>query len=127
MRHPRTRFPSLVTLVVALVCCGSGFREDEVRCEDALAHLLECCPNFDRAPITCAYHYTGGCGSSTTTYPALSIRQSQCVESSSCTALRDDHVCEAAQQARSYSVYWVDADGTTYAGSPARSLHGACP
>jgi len=84
-----------VLLGAAIVCCA-GMREDEVLCEEAAAHLVHCCPGFDLSSLRCSY--TSGCGS--TTYPALSVPASQCINGESCDELVATGVCPRAQQAQ---------------------------
>jgi hypothetical protein len=82
------------------------FRGDVLGCEEALAHLEECCPRFDAAPVLCDYEhsYRTGCGSPTTTdiRPALSRPESTCVREMSCEDLVAKQVCNRAQAARPY-------------------------
>jgi hypothetical protein len=81
-------------LVGAGICCA-GIREDELLCEEAAAHLNDCCPGFDVSSLSCSYN--SGCGS--TTFPALSIRASQCINGESCATLVSSDVCQRAQKA----------------------------
>jgi hypothetical protein len=97
-----------ILLVGAIVCC-EGLREDELLCEEAAAHLQSCCPGFDVTSLSCSY--TSGCGS--TTYPALSIAASQCINGESCAALVSGNVCQRAQQAKSV----VETEASTGTGS----------
>lgn len=78
------------------------FREDVLRCEDALARLQSCCPGFDPIPVDCNfYHSSGGCGGGTTDVrPAFSVDESKCIAVTSCEALVANGVCERAQAAR---------------------------
>jgi hypothetical protein len=104
----RTRRLVLLTvlLVGAFVCCV-GLREDELLCEEAAAHLNHCCPGFDVSSLSCSYN--SGCGS--TTFPALSVSASQCINGESCEALVASDVCPRAQQARAVVEY--EASTTT--------------
>ena len=67
-------------------------REDELECEQAAAVLDECCPNFSPQGLNCSY--STGCGS--TTYPTLSIGESQCIQEMSCETLVAKGVCDRA-------------------------------
>jgi hypothetical protein len=89
----------LVLALGALVCCV-GIREDELLCEEAAAHLASCCPGFDAGALGCTY--STGCG--TTTYPALGIDQSKCINRENCGQLVSTSVCERAQTANPVSV-----------------------
>jgi hypothetical protein len=97
----------VATLLVGAVVCCVGVREDELLCEEAAAHLAHCCPGFVATSLSCSY--TSGCGS--TTYPALSVAASQCINGESCSALVAGNVCERAQQA--HSVVEYEASTTT--------------
>ncbi|MCC6553134.1 MAG: hypothetical protein IT372_08960 [Polyangiaceae bacterium] len=81
-----------VLLGVSAVCC---MREDEVRCEEAVARLEECCPGTDLSQISCTY-VAGACS---TNYPDLSIDESQCISDMDCGELRSAGVCARAEHA----------------------------
>jgi hypothetical protein len=68
---------------------SGGLREDEVDCEQAVAHLDECCPGFSWGS-TLRCEYVGGCGS---TVPGLTVEESQCVLAMSCQELTDRDLC----------------------------------
>jgi hypothetical protein len=68
---------------------ASGFREDEVHCEEAKAHLLDCCDPFT-GQLACEYD-NRGCG---TTYPDLSVSESEEIQAASCDELRSSGLCE---------------------------------
>jgi hypothetical protein len=71
---------------------ASGLREDEFHCELAVAHLEECCPDFDPGQISC--NYASGCDS--TTHTALDLGESQCIEDRDCGTIIDRRICERA-------------------------------
>jgi hypothetical protein len=75
--------------VGVLLACG--IRQDEFDCENAVAHLQQCCPGFDASAIDCTY--SNYCGP---VYPALSISQSDCIRGKSCETIRAAGVCERA-------------------------------
>jgi hypothetical protein len=128
----------LITLVIA---CSDGkkedddqFREDTLTCEEALAHLLDCCPNFDPNAVACRYYYASdqGCSSSEVTRetPAFNLQESRCIRNKSCADLQQLHddaslgktnICGRAAAA----VQYVDRT-TTGTGSPT-SFHQAHP
>jgi hypothetical protein len=113
----RTRRPILVVgiLLGALVCCA-GIREDELLCEEAMAHIGQCCPGLDVAAVDCTY--TSGCS---TTYPALTVPQSQCIDGMSCADLVSSDMCPNAQAAQ-------DSDASSGSGEPVLLLVGqVCP
>ena len=99
---PRARVTGWLLAAVVLVplACGD-MRQDELDCEEAVSHLQECCPSFNSRNIECLY--VSGC--ETSTYPAISIQQSQCIRSEACTALVASGVCNRAQ-----GVWPVQAD-----------------
>lgn len=72
---------------------ASGLREDDLQCEEAVAHLNECCPGFDVAKISCAF--SSGCGD--TQYTAFSIEESECIQNADCKTLVGNGVCTRAQ------------------------------
>jgi hypothetical protein len=82
-------------LLALVVISGTGsiapsFREDEVQCEEAVAHLEECCDNLDATSISC--EYAEGC--ETNTYPTLKPDESECVRAKSCSEIRSQGICE---------------------------------
>lgn len=105
--------------VVALLACEDGdtkddeeddnqFREDVIQCEEAVARLERCCPDFDGSRVLCNYYFrfdTSTCGPRTTDsiHPALALSESRCVLDTSCEALVGQGVCERAQEARTYT------------------------
>jgi hypothetical protein len=80
-------------MLLALGWLGAGgIREDEFQCEQAVAHLEECCPGFEPREVSCSF--SSGCGS--TTFTAFSLEESRCIQEESCGAIRSGHVCERA-------------------------------
>jgi hypothetical protein len=77
------------------------FREDVIWCEEAVAHLEKCCPNFDTTRVACTFYYSydEGCGTSTTrrTDPAFDKEESRCIRNTTCDALVAQGVCERAR------------------------------
>jgi hypothetical protein len=72
------------------------FREDTILCEEAVAHLESCCPGFDPSSVQCTYDFSSSddCDdSSSETLPGLSIDQSNCVRSMSCSDLVSSGFC----------------------------------
>lgn len=69
---------------------GNSFREDELECEQAIAHLVDCCPDFPAGSVQCVYDE--GCG--TVTETALSVAESRCIERKSCDDVRASGLCE---------------------------------
>jgi hypothetical protein len=79
---------TLWLFVCALVACG--IRQDEFDCENAAAHLQECCPGFRASMLSCTYS-SQGCS---TTFPELAIADSDCIRDASCDYLRTTGVCD---------------------------------
>ena len=86
---------------------GNNFREDVIECEDALARLERCCPDFDAKPVLCNFSFdkSTGCGSTvaSSVQPAFNTSESSCIRDTSCDDLVTKKVCERAQLARAYS------------------------
>jgi hypothetical protein len=82
--------PALVLLLYgAAPLSTSGLREDEVQCEEAKAHLLDCCAPFTGL-LDCEF-IDHGCGA---TYPNLDVEQSRELQRRSCDDLRANGSCE---------------------------------
>ncbi len=69
-----------------------GIQEDELECEQALAHLHECCVKRDFSEISC--RTTAGCGS--TTYPTYPTVVAVCIQEKSCAELAAEGICDRA-------------------------------
>jgi len=80
-------------VAITLAC---GIRQDEFDCENAYAHLQQCCTGVALPPITCRY-VAGGCDEGPT-YPDLSIAESDCIRSQSCDVVRATGMCEGVSQ-----------------------------
>ncbi len=113
-------------LMAAFACKGEGtkddeeddnqFREDVIQCEEAIARLERCCPDFEGSRVLCNYYYsydTSACGPTTeqSVRPALSLPESQCVRDTSCDELVARGVCKRAEEARAYTQRLVVDDG----------------
>lgn len=83
-------------LVPALM---GDMRQDEFLCEEAHAHLTECCPGFHTESNVC--EQADGCGGDGS-YPALTPTESNCVREKSCAELVAQGICSraASMQAR---------------------------
>ncbi len=78
-----------------------NFRQDVIECEQASAHLRDCCPDAQSMPDC---HYLDktttvdcGCGdsySTTSTDRPIAIEDSKSIQNSSCDDLRDQGACE---------------------------------
>jgi hypothetical protein len=97
---PRTRHARIVRIALclpllsALLSTTFGgvaiFRQDELECEEAMAHLIDCCPSSDFRWVSC--EFVQGCSESTP--PDLSPDESQCLRRLSCAEVRERGVCE---------------------------------
>jgi hypothetical protein len=94
VRRWRSRWGALFTVAVLLtVVLACGIRQDEFSCEDAVAHLQQCCPDFPGTNIQCVYNDNDGCGA---TYPDLDVDLSTCIRNEDCPTLRSSGVCTRA-------------------------------
>jgi hypothetical protein len=90
---PLRRF-GRATVLAALAFAELGFGtiyEDELECEQATAHLLDCCPDLDPHTIVC--RHPEACE---TNEESFTIEESQCIEEASCDAVREAKLCELA-------------------------------
>lgn len=78
-----------LVLLLPGVVPAAGFREDEVQCEEAYAHLLECCDEFSSS-LRC-YYSEPGCDEAT--YPDLDVAESRAVQRMSCSEVRASDYC----------------------------------
>lgn len=101
---------ALALVIAAFLACDDNdkedddqFREDVIWCEEAAAHLSECCPKLDVTALGCRFYYSRheGCGSVTTTStePAFTKDESKCMRDTSCSVLVSSGVCERAADA----------------------------
>jgi len=99
----------LAALALSMTCGWMrGLREDELLCEETAARLADCCPDFDPSVLECSYY--SGCG--TTSYPAITIAESECIDDLSCSELIDRGVCGRAAHATQPTEH-TDGDETT--------------
>ncbi len=74
----------------ALVVLGAfGVDKEEFSCEQATAHLAECCPGFDARTIICGGNGCGGSGG----YVDLNQARSECILGASCEDLVSSGAC----------------------------------
>ena len=98
----RRRFFNFAAAAFALLAVTCGIREDELRCEEAVAKLVECCSGFVATEIGC--YYTG-CGTS----PAITIEESRCISSQTCAVIVSSGVCARAQLAKPNDEFPTDS------------------
>jgi hypothetical protein len=127
----KTKRWSLLRLALAalglstLMMDCNGVREDEVDCEQAVAYLQQCCPDFAQSE-TLQCDYSEGCG---VTEPAISIPQSQCILAETCAQIVSSGLCGRAANlaSPSTSAFQEGAGGFSdgAGGGPAAAM--VCP
>jgi len=91
----RRNFLTRVALAAAAVVSLSGafsIDRDEFACEEAAAHLAECCDGFDARSIICG----GGCGYQAR--PDLDQTRSDCILGASCDDLVASGSCASPKR-----------------------------
>ena len=73
---------------VALAGCAD-FEEEKLRCEEAMANVLACCPGVTTSPVVCEYT-TNGNGFPLTTYHFPNV---ECLIGLSCADLAARGAC----------------------------------
>jgi hypothetical protein len=108
---------SLPALALLSLVASGGLREDEIDCEEAVAHLDECCPGFAKATsMSCTFGT--GCEQS---LPELTVDESRCVTAASCDEIRSRNLCETLKHVMSPD----DAPADGVGGLPVRPR--VCP
>lgn len=100
-RAPRRSWAAKAPLALAgsallLSSYCAELRPDELECEHAMAHLLDCCPELVLDHDDCVFD-TASC-SSTNRDPILTEDDSICIQELSCIAIQDRGLCEAVQE-----------------------------
>ena len=90
------RVAALLAVLGMSVRCY-GIREDELWCEEAVAHVDECCPGFSTQSVACRYHHETTCYGELYTYPDFSLDTSNVFLSKSCRQLEDEGICDHAE------------------------------
>ena len=80
----RASLLAAIALALLGTRCADGFREDEMDCEEAVAHLESCCGQMSVAPTACTHESSGGLVTAT----ALTADESRCILGESCDQLR---------------------------------------
>ncbi len=78
-------------LLVACLLLGFGLDAGELACEQAAAHLIECCPELDPTRMDCSQ--AGGCSRSEQA-TTVAEEESDCIRDSSCEDILARRVCE---------------------------------
>ena len=85
---------ALGVVVVLAVLGSSNYRPDEFECEHAMAHLAECCPDFEASPDACSYLEEPGCvATKPVAGPVLTEEESECIQASDCAAIVEQELC----------------------------------
>jgi hypothetical protein len=80
-------------VLTAQLSSFATFPRQELECEETAAYLNDCCAGFDaKAQLRCEFIEGEGCGEST--YPDLSVEQSECIRAMSCAEVRERGLCE---------------------------------
>lgn len=87
----------VATTLFVFVLFACGFQKAaELQCEEAVSHLVECCPGFRSSELRCIDE-SSGCS---VTEPALDGNESDCLKAKSCEQLIAGGYCARAQAAR---------------------------
>ena len=83
------RVVALLAVLFGLAVSCTGFREDEIACEQAVSHMVDCCPRFNAGAVDCSYSDSADCTGNAIdrVYPALSINESHTLEATACVDL----------------------------------------
>ena len=114
--HTTTRrwvMRAVAVLGLSTLIADGGLRQDELECEDAVAYLQGCCPDWAGATVACSYD--SGCGSVTET--ALSIDESQCILAESCTQIVASGICDKVKNLASPTIDTFGSGGSTSSAS----------
>ena len=84
-----------VAVVAFLAVGGNAIGSDgsQFECEEAAAHLADCCPGLNPTQIDCNYHFDCD-GDSTNDSPEIDGAESKCIERRSCDELTSSGVCD---------------------------------
>jgi hypothetical protein len=83
----------LCLLIAGATQLHGGFRESELQCEEAVAHLADCCEKT--LGIDCTHH-DEGCDQ---VPPELSVEDSRCIRDLDCDEIRERGLCSPAHYA----------------------------
>ena len=92
----------------AFLVSSCGMREDELRCEQAVAHLVDCCPpttalggqvtpGFNHGAVRCENFASDG--KTAARQPDISIEASRCLTGLDCATVLKNDLCNRVQQA----------------------------
>ena len=92
MRRWMMKACALSVGILTFLTLTAEVREDEFDCEQAVAHLAECCPGFPVEGLYCQHDF--GCGS--TRDPDLTLDDSRCILALDCSVLVGKGLCRRA-------------------------------
>ncbi len=131
-RHARRTLLVAAYIVgaMALLRCGSGIRQDELDCEEAVARLTTCCPGF-AATTWCKYEVWTSCDTNEVvqrTHPAITEDESRCIRDMSCSDLKKKGVCDRARDAKPIVERYDDGGADAFYPGPEPTPHTVlCP
>lgn len=76
---------------LAVIAPAVGSDAGEFECEEAVAHITDCCPGFEPRSVQC--DYTFGCGDSEPGTPEITNPESNCILGLSCDQIRSKNIC----------------------------------
>lgn len=91
-----------VACLLTLACQSLGgdrennYREDVLLCEEAVATILDCCPDFRPPEDSCEYYERVGCNEDSQ-FPVISRQQSECLRDLACAQIGKAGGCAALQ------------------------------
>ncbi len=110
-RKWRTGFTASLLVLVIFGC--TGIREDELDCENAVSHLIDCCPGFTGSNINCTDE--GGACDRGSIPTELTTDQSSCIRGESCDDLRSSGVCARMIQVANTVSWYATPEGPSSA------------
>lgn len=112
----RRRLAGLVLLGMSLRVVGpawppaTAFEQDQVECEEAVAHLVECCPELRPEWFFCErLEPFSGCGDARE--PDIDLEKSRVIRGRSCAELRDADWCSWARKVAAQEPSGQGSDG----------------
>jgi hypothetical protein len=84
--HGRSHWWALA-VAVALAGCAD-FEPEKLRCEEAMAKIMACCPGLPRSPMVCEYQTV-----TTGYFPSFRFPNVECLIDPSCAELAARGVC----------------------------------